>query len=52
MAWALGKSQKPATLSKDFLLDIRESREKKSLSQTQRYQVISEVAYNFSEITS
>jgi len=29
MAWALGKSQKPATLSKDFLLDIRESRGKK-----------------------
>ena len=50
MAWALGKSQKPATLSKDFLLDIREG--KKSLSQTQRYQVISEVAHNFSQITS
>ena len=45
MAWALGKSQKPATLSKDFLLDIRESREKKSLSQTQQFQIIYKVAF-------
>ena len=47
MAWALGKSKKPATLSKDFLLDIRESREKKSLSQTQRVQIMSNVAFKW-----